>query len=87
MAAIQVSEAQEQVEETLHRAAWTEGTEVVVWPEFGGIWFILNGKADELARITANCAPSVTTFEDNHKPLPHKVAGAFAGGKELARYE
>lgn len=86
VAAIQTSATTYEELKVLHRKV-PSGTNLVVWPELSAKDFIANNNTKPLQELSRSTAPFITTFNDLHAPLPHNVAGLFAGGAELARYE
>lgn len=72
----------------LHRKASRQGAEVVVWPEFAGMGIARPDDASPLLAIARlpGAAPFVTSFRDDHAPLPHNVAALFSAQGESGRY-
>jgi apolipoprotein N-acyltransferase len=63
-------------------------TDFAVWPEFGGILFVRDGKPDRLVEVAeATTIPIITSFPDNAQPLPHNVASLVTATGESERYE
>lgn len=71
----------------LHMQASGLGADVVVWPEFSALAIAARGTTDlqDLARAEGS-APFVTTFRDDHRPLPHNAAALFSSSGESERY-
>lgn len=85
---VQTESADEETLVRLHREATANGAEVVVWPEFAGIAIARPDDASALAAIARlpGSAPFVTSFRDDHEPLPHNVAALFSRRGESERY-
>ena len=71
----------------MHLQASGRRAEVVVWPEFSALAIAARGTAplQELAQAEGS-APFVTTFRDDHRPLPHNAAALFSAEGESERY-
>ncbi len=71
----------------LHIGASMEHATLVVWPEFSALAIAAldTSSLKTLAR-GEGVAPFVTTFRDDHKPLPHNVAALFSSRGESERY-
>jgi apolipoprotein N-acyltransferase len=63
------------------------GTPFVVWPEFGGIMFAPRGDTTKLKELSKNTPAIITSFPDNHAPLPYNVASLTSKGQESERYQ
>lgn len=59
----------------------------VVWPEFGGIMFAPRGDTTRLKQLSKSTPPIITSFPDNHAPLPYNVASLTSKGQESERYQ
>ena len=71
----------------LHEQASRSHPAVVVWPEFSGLaWALPNTEPLRALSAREGSAPFVTTFRDDHRPLPHNAAALFEGGRESERY-
>lgn len=62
-------------------------TAFVVWPEFGGIMFAPRGDATKLKELSKSTPPIITSFPDDHSPLPYNVASLTSKGNESERYQ
>lgn len=65
-----------------------QGAKLVVWPEFAGYVMAPGGDSKEIRDLSAALPGTVivTSFADNHQPLPRNTAAAFAQGEESERY-
>lgn len=63
------------------------GTPFVVWPEFGGIMFAPRGDTTKLKELSTSTPAIITSFPDNHAPLPYNVASLTSKGQESERYQ
>ncbi len=59
----------------------------VVWPEFGGIMFAPRGDTTKLKELSKFTPAIITSFPDNHLPLPYNVASLTSKGQESERYQ
>ncbi len=62
-------------------------TQFVVWPEFGGIMFAPRGDTSKLKELSRSTPAIVTSFPDDHSPLPFNVASVTNKGYESERYQ
>jgi apolipoprotein N-acyltransferase len=62
--------------------------DMVVWPELSGAPIAEGGVTDRLIEIAGmpGASPFVTSFRDDHGPMPHNTAAVFSKGAESARY-
>lgn len=65
----------------------TDGKYLTVWPELSAAQIVADNDTSALAKLSRSSSSIVTTFRDEHQPLPHNVAGLFYDGREVARYE
>ncbi len=85
-ATLQIHEAEDEKIQDMHGIASKSEPEMVVWPEFSALGMVMSNDTSWLRKISRETSPFVTTFRDDHQPLPHNVAGLFAAGVEVARY-
>ncbi|MDR3688640.1 MAG: nitrilase-related carbon-nitrogen hydrolase [Fimbriimonas sp.] len=73
---------------SLSRLAESGGAILVVWPEFSGIMDVRNGDSKILRALAheKGMPAFVTSFRDEHEPLPHNAASLFDRSGESKRY-
>ncbi|MCB8932706.1 MAG: hypothetical protein H6534_04615 [Chthonomonadaceae bacterium] len=85
VAAIQTEGDDSETLTALHLRASQRQPALVVWPEFSGLAMGLPNTGP-LKALSKRASPFVTSFRDDHKPLPHNAAALFDGGRESERY-
>ncbi len=84
-----VAQFQDGNEDAMEKAtrALAPATQFVVWPEFGGIMFAPRGDTTKLKELSKNTPAIITSFPDDHSPLPYNVASLTSQGYESERYQ
>jgi len=88
VAALQTEDDEARPLQQQTQTARTLGARLAVWPELSAIGLVREGDTKLLhtvSQATSGIA-FVTSFEDDHQPLPHNAASLFDAGLESDRY-